>query len=45
MPKEVICYALRQKSIPEYLIDGVMSLNKGCKTAVSVESFYQVDFL
>ena len=34
---EVICFALRQKGIPEYLVDGVMSLYKGCKTAVSVD--------
>ena len=34
---EVICFALRQKSVPEYLEDGVMSLYKDCKTAVSVD--------
>ena len=27
--------ALRQKGVPEYLVDGVMSLYKGCETAVS----------
>ena len=36
--REVICFALRQKVVPEYLVNGVMSLyNKGCKTAVSVD--------
>ena len=28
---------LRQKDVPEYLVNGVMSLYKGCKTAVSVD--------
>ena len=41
MPREVIalsyCFALRRKSVPEYLVNGVMSLYKGCKTAVSVD--------
>ena len=37
VPREVICFALRQKGIPEYLVNGVMSLYKGCKTAVSVD--------
>ena len=37
MSARVIRFALRQKSVPEYLIDGVMSLYKGCKTAVSVD--------
>ena len=36
MPRKVICFALRRKSVPEYLVDGVMSLYKSCKTAVSV---------
>ena len=35
--KEVIHFALRQKGVPEYLVNGVMSLYKGCKTAVSVD--------
>ena len=30
-------FALRQKGVPEYLVDGVMSLYKDCKTAVSVD--------
>ena len=37
VPKEVICFALRWKVVPEYLVNGVMSLYKGCKTAVSVD--------
>ena len=37
MPRKVICFALRQKGFPVYLINGVMSLYKGCKTAVSVD--------
>ena len=37
MPSEVICFVLRRKSIPEYLVDGVMSPYKGCKTATSVD--------
>ena len=36
MPREIICFALRRKGVPEYLVDGVMSL-KDCKTAVSVD--------
>ena len=37
VPREVICFALRWKGIPEYLVIGVMSLYKGCKTAVSID--------
>ena len=37
VPREVICFALRQKGVPEYLVNGVMSLYKSCKTAVSVD--------
>ena len=37
MPREVIHFALTQKGVPEYLVNGVMSLYKGCKTAVSVD--------
>ena len=36
--REVICFTLRRKIVPEYLVNGVMSLYKGCKTAVSVDS-------
>ena len=34
VPREIICFALRRKGVLEYL---VMSLYKGCKTAVSVD--------
>ena len=37
VPKEVICFPLRQKGVPEYLVNRVMSLYKGFKTAVSVD--------
>ena len=37
VPREVICFALKQKGVPEYLVNGVMSLYKDCKTAVSVD--------
>ena len=37
VPKEVIWFALRQKGVPDYLVDGVMSLYKGCKTVASIE--------
>ena len=37
VPKEVIHFALRQKGVPEHLVNGVMSLYTGCKTVVSVE--------
>ena len=37
VPREVISFALRRKGVPEYLVNGVMSLYKGCKTAVSVD--------
>ena len=35
--REVIRFALRQKGIPEYLVNEIMSLCKGRKTAVSVD--------
>ena len=35
--RPVICFALRQKSVLEYLVNEVMSLYEGCRTAVSVE--------
>ena len=35
--REVICSVFRRKSVLEYLVNGVMSLYKGCKTAVSVD--------
>ena len=37
LEKEAIRFALRKKGVPEYLVNGVMSLYKGCKTAVSVD--------
>ena len=37
MPREVICFALRRKGAPQHLVNGVMSLYKGCKTTVSVD--------
>ena len=45
VPREVIHFALRRKGVPEYLINGVMSLFKGCTTAVSADGNYQVHFL
>ena len=35
--REVIDFALRWKVVPEYLVDKVMSLYKGCKTTVSID--------
>ena len=37
VPREVIRFALRRKGVPEYLVNGVMSLYEGCKTAVLVD--------
>ena len=37
VPRKVISFALKQKGIPEYLVNGVRSPCKGCKTAVSVD--------
>ena len=37
VPREVICCALRQNGVQEYLVDGVMFLYKSCKTAISVD--------
>ena len=37
VPREVIRYPLRLNSAPEYLVDGAMSLHKGCKIAVLVD--------
>ena len=31
VPRKVICFPLRQKDIPEYLVNGVMSLYKSLK--------------
>ena len=45
VPREVIRFYVRRKDVPEYMVDRVMSLYKGCKTAVSVDGNYQVHFL
>ena len=37
VPMEVICIALRPKGVPECLVNCIMSLYKGCKTAASVD--------
>ena len=37
VPREVIRFALRRKGVPEYLVNGFMSLYKCCKTAVDGE--------
>ena len=37
VPREVIRFALRRKGVPEYLVNGGMSLYEGCKTAVLVD--------
>ena len=34
LPREVTRFALRWKGVPKYLVNRVMSLYKGCKTAV-----------
>ena len=44
VPREVVCFALRQKGIPEHLVNGVMSLYKGCKFAVSVDGELSISF-
>ena len=37
VPRKVIRFALRRKGVPEYLVNGVMSLYEGGKTAVLVD--------
>ena len=37
VPREVIRFALTWKGVLEYLVNGVMSIDKGCKTAVLVD--------
>ena len=44
MPREVICFSLRQKDVPEKLVDGVMSLYNGYKTAVSIDRELSTSF-
>ena len=36
VPKEAICFSLRQKVVPKYLVN-ILSLFKGCKTVVSID--------
>ena len=35
--REVNCFAPRRKGVPEYLVNGFMSVYKGCKTAASAD--------
>ena len=35
--REINRFALRRKGVPEYLVNGVMPLYKGCKTAASAD--------
>ena len=35
--REIICFPLRQKSVSEYLVNGIMTPYQICKTAISVE--------
>ena len=45
-PREVIRFALRQKGVPEYLVDGVMSLYiKVVRLPSQLTENYQVHFL
>ena len=37
VPREVIRFALKWKGVPEYLVNGLISLCKGYKTAVSID--------
>ena len=37
VPREAVRFALRWKGVQEYLVDGVVSLYKSCKTVVSVD--------
>ena len=45
VPREVICFALRRRGVPEYLVNGVMSLYKDCKLLSQLIGNYQVHFL
>ena len=38
VPREILHFAFSWKGVPEYLVNGVMSLYKGCKTYVSVDA-------
>ena len=37
VPRKCVCFSLRLKGVAEYLVNKVMSLDKGCKTAVSID--------
>ena len=37
VPRDVIRFVLRRTGVPEYLVNGVMSLYEGCKPAVLVD--------
>ena len=37
VPRKVICFVLRRKGVPEYLINMIKSLYKGCETAITVD--------
>ena len=45
VPREVICFALRQKIVPEYLVNGVLSSKKVVKMLSQLMGNYQVHFL
>ena len=45
LPREVIRFALRQKGVTEYLVDGVISLYKVVKLLSQLMGNYQVHFL
>ena len=36
-PREIICLTLRQKSVSEYLVNGIMTPYQICKTTISVK--------
>ena len=44
VPRKVIRFAFRRKGVREYLINGFMSLYKGCKSAVSVDGVLSSSF-
>ena len=44
VPREVIRFALRRKGVPEYLVNGVISLCKDYKTAVSIDGELSFNF-
>ena len=48
VPRGVNCFALRRKGVPEYLVNTVMPLYKGCKTVLKLSQLMgncQVYFL